>query len=164
MVHASIVSRILIWYQQAAGWTGSSSWGPRPHIEVASPKSSAESSLSSPLSPCRTSSNLSTTEPLSLVQATGFSVEHASVTIGDFNIEDQNMQGAFRNQLVLSELKKTANLIEIFISITPASGESSVGGLSGLYQSLGMWLQGEYSSTVSILRSRLKVLNEKLGS
>jgi Aflatoxin regulatory protein/Fungal Zn(2)-Cys(6) binuclear cluster domain len=27
MVHASIVSRILIWYQQAAGWTGSSSGG-----------------------------------------------------------------------------------------------------------------------------------------
>lgn len=162
MVHASIISRILIWYQQAAGWTGSSSWGPRPPVLVNSSKSSSESSLLSPRSPRRTSPERSTTDTFSLAQATGFSVEHASVMIGDFSIEDQNVQGAFRNQLVLSELKKTANLITIFISITPDPDEVSLGGLTGLYQNLGIWLQGEYSRTVSILKSRLKVLNENL--
>ena len=164
MVHASIVSRILIWYQQAAGWTGSSSWGPRPPTLINSSKASSISSSSSPALSPRIESDMNTRSSPSLVQATGFAVEHVPVTMGAFNVEDQNVQGAFRNQLVLSELKKTASLIEIFISITPDPGESSVLGLAGLYSHLGIWLQGEYSRTADILKSRLKILNKNLES
>ncbi|TAQ86952.1 hypothetical protein B7494_g4724 [Chlorociboria aeruginascens] len=113
MVHASIVSRILIWYQQAAGWTD------RAHS-------------SSPIA------GTNTTSSSSLTQATGFAVQQVPVSIGTFSIEDQNIQAAFRNQLVLSELKKMASLIDIFIS--QDSSESSANGVGGLYSHLGTWL------------------------
>lgn len=153
MVHASIVSRILIWYQQAAGWTGSSSWGPAP-------ASSAETSNSPPPSRQPSSAMVTgadtTTEP-SLVQATGFDVQHVPISMGAFSIENQNVQGAFRNQLVLSELKETANLIDIFMS--QESDESSA-----LYLHLGTWLRAEHSKTVNILRGRLRTLSASLNS
>jgi hypothetical protein len=160
MVHASIVSRILIWYQQAAGWTGSSSWGPRPSASTDSSTSCRLSSSSSPRLPSRVVASTSTTSSPSLVQATGFAVEHVPVSIGAFRIEDQNVQAAFRNQLVLSELKRSADLIELFKS--QDSDESSTSGLTGLHSHLGTWLQSEHSKTVRILRSRLRTLNENL--
>jgi hypothetical protein len=157
MVHASIVSRLLIWYQQAAGWTGSSSWGARPST-IAEPSCRVSSSAS----PMQQDTGTSTTISPSLVQATGFAVEHVPVSMGSFSIEDQNVQAVFRNQLVLCELKKTAKLIDIFIS--QDSGESTASGLAGLYSHLGAWLRSEHSRTVRILRSRLSALNEKLES
>lgn len=164
MVHASIVSRMLIWYQQAAGWTGSSSWGCRPSALANSSTSCRVPSTSSPRSPSRIVAGTSTTSSPSLVQATGFAVEHVPVSIGAFNIEDQNVQAAFRNQLVLSELKKAADLIEIFKNISQDSDESSPSGSTGLYSHLGAWLQSEHSRTVKILRSKLRTLNETLES
>ena len=165
MVHASIISRILIWYQQAAGWTRSSSWGPRPSTLADSSTSchvlSSPSSSPSP-PPSGTAAGTSTTSLPSLVQTTGFAVEHVPVSVGTFSIEDQNMQAAFRNQLILSELKKTGSLIDIFIS--QDSGESSTNSVTSLYSHLGAWLRSEHSRTVRILRSRLSALNKNLDS
>lgn len=165
MVHASIISRILIWYQQAAGWTGSSSWGPRPSA-LADSSTCCRVSSSSPSSPLPPSpsgtAGTSTASPPSLAQATGFIVEHVPVSMGTFSIEDQDLQATFRNQLVLSELKKTANLIDMFTS--QGLGESSASGMAGLYTHLGAWLRSEHSRTVRILRSGLGVLNEGLES
>lgn len=146
MVHASIVSRILIWYQQAAGWTGSSSWGPPPASMVNSslpPSDTGESSVPS------------------LVKATGFSVDNVPIAIGTFNIEDENMEAVFRNQLVLCELGRTAELIDMFPS--QDSGESLAAScVSGLYSSLAVWLRSEHLRTVEILKSRLGLLSKKI--
>jgi hypothetical protein len=84
-------------------------------------------------------------------------VEHVPISIGAFSIEDEHVQAAFRNQLVLSELKKMAELIKLFMS--QDSDESSAGSL---YSHLGMWLQSEHSKTVKILRARLRTLNEDM--
>lgn len=158
MVHASIVSRILIWYQQAAGWTGS-------NPERARPSAMANSPTSRPVSPSShlpMAAGTSTTKPSSLVQSTGFSVEHVPVSIGTFSIEDQKVQAAFRCQLILSELKKTANLIDMFTS-QDLCDSTSTGG-AGLHSHLGRWLRSEYSRTVRILKSELSALNEDLES
>jgi hypothetical protein len=82
--------------------------------------------------------------------------------MGTFNIEDQNVLAVFRNQLILSELKKTANLIDLFTS--QDSYESSANGVTSLYSALGAWLRSELSRTVQMLKSRLSALNEDLGS
>lgn len=159
MVHASTISRVLIWYQQAIGWTGNNnSWGPRPSTSV-NPSISSSSSLT-PHSPSRSVSPIDTTP--SLVQATGFAVEHVPVSMGVFSIEDETMQTVFKNHLILSELKKMAGLIELFKS--QDSGDSPAGGLTCLYSHLGVWLQSEHSRTVKILKSSLKSLNENLES
>jgi hypothetical protein len=160
MVHASIVSRILIWYQQAAGWTGSSSAGALPYALAASSPSGSVSSSSSP--PSRSTANADTAISPMLAQSTGFAVAQVPVSMGTFNIEDQNLQAAIRSQLVLSELKKTATLIDLFTS--QGSGESSDYGVTGLYSYLGVWLQSEHSRTVRILRARLSALNKTLES
>lgn len=156
MVHASIVSRILIWYQQAAGWTGCSSWGPPSMSRTAS----SSSSISPP--PSETAAETSPNSQPSLVQATGFSVEHVPVSVGTFGIEDHNVQAVFRNQVVLSELKKTAHLIDMFTS--PDLGDSPASGVADLYSYLGAWLRSEHSRTVKILISRLGALNKNLVS
>lgn len=161
MVHASIVSRILIWYQQAAGWTGSSSGKPRSSALADSPTSRPASSSSRPPPPAMTAASTSASPP-SLVQATGFSVEHVPVSIGTFTIEDQKVQAVFRNQLVLSELKKTAKLIDLFTS--QDLSESSSSGVAGLYSHLGTWLRSEHSKTVRILKYELSSLKEDLDS
>ncbi|KAK3317008.1 hypothetical protein B0H66DRAFT_562623 [Apodospora peruviana] len=145
-VHASIVSRILIWYQQTAGWTGSSSWGPQPPSQSATHSAAADSKPS-------------------LVQATGFSVEHVPVSVGTFNVEDQNIQAAFRVQLVLCELKKMAGLIDMFFTQDQDSGPEGVygrGGVASLYAHLGTWLRNEHGRTVRILKVRLRAFNENL--
>jgi hypothetical protein len=72
------------------------------------------------------------------------------------------VQAAVRNQLVLSELKKTADLIDLFAS--QDLSESSANGLASLYSHLGAWLRGEHSRTVSVLRTRLRAMNENLDS
>jgi len=148
MVHASIVSRILIWYQQAAGWTGSSAWRTRPSESASSDSEFfAESASKSPSAPCDTAS-------VSLAKATGFAVDHVPLSLGIFMIEDENVQAAFRNQLVLSELKRAAGLIDLFIA------QDSTHDVGGLYRHLGTWLKTEHERTVEILNQRLRTLNE----
>ncbi len=160
MVHASIISRILIWYQQAAGWSGSNSEGLPLYALAASSPSGSASSSSSP--PSGATADTDTANSPMLVQSTGFAVAQVPVSMGTFNIEDRNLQAAIRNQLVLSELKKTANLIDRFTSQN--YGESSDHGVTSLYSHLGVWLQSEHSKTVRILSARLSALNKTLES
>lgn len=157
MVHASIVSRILIWYQQAAGWTENNSWGPGTSA-LADSSTSHSSSSSSP----GTAAGIGATSQPTFPQSTGFAVTDVPLSVGTFSIEDQSLQAAFRNQLVLSELKKAANLIDLFTS--QDSGESCASGVAGLCSYLGAWLRSEHSKIVRILRSRLSALNEDLDS
>ncbi|KAK1752907.1 hypothetical protein QBC47DRAFT_49479 [Echria macrotheca] len=133
MVHASIISRILIWYQQAAGWP-----------------------TSSPSPPQTPSTEDAASDGGSVVRATGFAVESAPVLVGTFDVQDQTVQNCIRVQLVLSELKKVLELINAFSS----SGDSAEVG--GLYSHLGNWLLGEQQRTVRILKARLSVLNRDL--
>lgn len=143
MVHASTISRILIWYQQAAGWNGGGSAGTLP----SSSDSSSSSDSGSEKSPMQ-------------VPPTGFAVAQVPLSMGTFRIEDENLQAVIRNQLVLSELKKAAKLIECFIC--QDFSETSGCGVTGLYSHLGVWLQGEHSKTVKMLRDRISDLNEAL--
>jgi len=159
MVHASIFSRILIWYQQAAGWTGCASWGSRRPPSPADDRSSASSSPSDVRA-----GEMSSSSPVStLAQSTGFAVEEVPLWFGTFSVEDQNMQALFRNQLVLSELKKMSGLIDMFSAQTTGESHSAI-GLAGLYLHVGDWLRDEHSRTVKILKSRLNALNEALVS
>lgn len=150
MVHASIVSRILIWYQQAAGSSSGSTI------------SSLLSSCSLPLPPSMAATDEGTTSIPSLAQVTGFSVEHVPVSVGTFSIGDEKMQAVFRSQLVLSEVKKMTVLIDMFTS--KDLGESSPSGVAGLYAHLGSWLRSEHSKTVGMLKFELSALKKDLES
>lgn len=150
MVHASILSRILIWYQQAAGWAD--------NVRLVASNSSTSSSPEAGSD--EIAAGAGTTSSPSLGQTTGFTVVHVPVSVGSFSIGDRTVQAALRNQLVLSELKMIAELINTF------SKQDSAGplgtGVAGLYSHLGTWLRSEHSRTIGILRSRLKALTEIL--
>lgn len=153
MVHAAIVSRILIWYQQAAGWAGSSAWGPAP---CGRGKESSTGGLASPMAAGPAADDAVAAPEATLVQATGFTVDYMPISAGSFNIEDGNLQAAFRNQLVLNELKKLASVIDMFALTKP--GESGAAEVTSLYVQLGGWLRVEYRKTVDRLKSRLNDL------
>ena len=155
MVHASIISRILIWYQQAAG---SGSCEPRFSALATSSLSGGVSSSS----PSRSEAtvDVDTSRVPTLVQSTGFTVAKVPISTGTFIIEDENVQNLFRNQLVLSEVKKAANVIDLFTSHD--SGECSANGVASLYSHLGTWLRSEHLRIVGMLRARLSALNQTL--
>jgi hypothetical protein len=132
MVHASILSRMLIWYQQAA-------------LPKDLPPN--DSSLTSELPEASTGSS---------PQITGFIVEHVPVSVGTFNVEDQNMQAAFRYRMILKEVKKTKRLIQLLGSLDSE--------LTAVGVALGAWLQSEYSHTVAIIASRLHSLEQSSTS
>jgi hypothetical protein len=80
--------------------------------------------------------------------------------MGAFNIEDENVQDTFSYQLVLSELKKAASVIDLFTC--HGSGECSTNGVANLYSHLGTWLRSEHLRIVRMLRARLSALNQTL--
>jgi hypothetical protein len=163
MVHASIISRILIWYLQAAGWSSNSTRSTWTATSASADSSTSRNmSPSSPL-PAMAATGTGATSLPTLTQSTGFAVAQVPVTVGTFSVEDQNLQAAFRDQFVLSELKKAASLIDLFSS--QDSAESGVSGVASLCSYLGAWLRSEHSKIVRILRSRVEsALDEDLGS
>ncbi|KAI1470001.1 uncharacterized protein F4812DRAFT_421167 [Daldinia caldariorum] len=150
MVHASIISRILIWYQQAAGWPCSTSLETSPADVLDNNGGAISSSASSPSEPNEATGTGSSKLRI-LPRTTGFVVTGVPATLGTFSIEDGKMQAVIRNHLVLSELSRMSTLIDLFSS--HFSGELSVAGTSGLYTYIAAWLRNEYDNTIRDLKA-----------
>ncbi|KIV87261.1 hypothetical protein PV11_02816 [Exophiala sideris] len=143
MVHAAIISRILIWYQQAAGWTCSS---PEPRL-VGALDNTGHIYGSTSASPSSDGiADIRTPTLHTLPKTTGFVVADVPAALGTFSIEDRKMQTAIRKHLVLTELNKMSSLIDLFGS--HFSDESSVTGVASLCSYTAAWLQNEYSRTM----------------
>ncbi|KAI0405959.1 hypothetical protein F4802DRAFT_596629 [Xylaria palmicola] len=168
MLYSSIVSRMLLWYRQAA-WTATT---------VGAPSLSSIPSV------------LAAQEPMSVFsdgimpkagaaetpddKSSGVSVLAMPVMVGDFQTDDRNLQTAITNCLLLSELRKVGGLIDTFISIgqsdLQATGDAcpmgeELGGCQGdaaLFASLGAWLRTEHGHISKRARSGLSVLHENI--
>ncbi|KAI1651853.1 uncharacterized protein F4817DRAFT_83619 [Daldinia loculata] len=156
MVHASIISRILIWYQQAAGWPCSISSEPSS-ADMLHTTDAISSSTSSSSGPDEAAGARSPNLRI-LPRTTGFVVTDVPATLGTFSIEDQKMQASIRNHLVLSELSNMSTLIDLFSS--HFSDESSVAGAGSLYTYIAAWLRNEYDKTIRDLRAERIALND----
>ncbi|KAK0631164.1 hypothetical protein B0T17DRAFT_507579 [Bombardia bombarda] len=146
MIHASIISRILMWYQQAAGWARC-----RDIAHDISPESSPSPS---PMPDPRTGTEM---HSRTLSQTTGFVVSDVPASLGTFGIEDQKMQAAIRNHLVLHELKNMACLIDLFSSHLTTDSEHCFSGshsMVNLHVSTTTWLRHEYHSTIDLLKAK----------
>ncbi|OCK73541.1 hypothetical protein K432DRAFT_364753 [Lepidopterella palustris CBS 459.81] len=162
LLHASIISRVLIWYQQAAGCTQSAPWSP---TAITLDTASHQVSLTgfSPGSGSGSGGGFSTWSSTAastfntggakntptLTQSPGLAVAPAKIAIGTFNVDDLRMQTALEIQLLLGEVRRASRLIDQFTS----------GGGNSLYQSLDSWLRGEHSRIANIMRSKLRELN-----
>lgn len=187
LLFASIISRILVWYQQA---TGS---GPAPglHSQSTSLSSSSSWALDTPtewptvLSP-RFDSGSGRRSSVGTWSSMGASTIESSVyassgtkgistsaptnmTIGTFSVDDQGVQTALELQLLLGEMRRVGILIDQFTSRESekylhslrAHGGSTHGSLDNLYQSLDQWLRGEHSRITYGMKSKLRELNTR---
>jgi hypothetical protein len=140
MLYSSITSKMLTWYQIAAGIS------PTSHSPITAPPSTPA------LSDCSTSSPffsplVSPSSPNAL-----FSIRPAPLKIGAFEFDAAD-QEALRRQVVLRELKKCGALVEALANWRRKSVEGALDGEQAefLYDVLGAWLKSALYKTVQEL-------------
>jgi len=176
LLYASIISRVLFWYQQAAGCTPSASWNPAAitldtashHVSLteSSPSSGSGSGGGSSTWSSKVASTFGTggaTNTPTLTRSTGLAVTPATMAIGTFNVDDLRVQTALKIQLLSGEMRRAGRLIDQFASHNSGgqslADEYNFSGVNSLYQSLSSWLRGEHSRIANMMRSNLRELN-----
>ncbi|KAJ0110258.1 hypothetical protein J7T55_000691 [Diaporthe amygdali] len=153
MLYASITSKILMWYQLAAGCARpntatTATWDSLPPL--GSQTTPPLSASSSPSATC-----VSPASPVAAAAAAaqkGFVVTPMQFSAGAFSVDDEAAQEALRRQLLLSELKKAGNLIDLLC--LQGRGETAAPGeVNDIYSALGTWLKCELNRTVGSLQS-----------
>ncbi|KAL9004621.1 MAG: hypothetical protein Q9188_002563 [Gyalolechia gomerana] len=182
ILHASIISQILTWYQQAAGCTQTASctkpaslWhNPTDTRSDVCPTSLTDSSPSSASGSGAGPSPWSSTAASTLSTGGGRNtptlphfpapVAPAKMAIGTFDIDDTRVQTALKIQLLSGEMRRAGRLIEQF-SLRNADGQCTTGeharfgGVHGLYRSLDAWLRGEHTRIAGMMKEKLRELN-----
>lgn len=129
MLYSSITSKILNWYQIAAGVSPAAAPLDAPALSNSSPTSS--SVYSSPLStPCSEQST--------------FSIQMQPLKFGGYQF-DEATQERLRRQVVLKELKKCGQLVDALANWR-GNGQSEQAEF--LYDVLGAWLKSELHKTL----------------
>ncbi|KAF7551410.1 hypothetical protein G7Z17_g5014 [Cylindrodendrum hubeiense] len=143
-LYASIISRVLLWYQQAAGYTQNASWG---HA----------------IPDCSLGMGGAKGADAGAQYTTGLAVAPAKMAIGTFNVDDLRIQTALKIQLLSGEMGRAGRLIDQFNSLNAGgqcrTDESNFGSIDRLYQSLHSWLRGEHSRIANMMRLKLRELN-----
>ncbi|KAL8901600.1 MAG: hypothetical protein Q9207_005127 [Kuettlingeria erythrocarpa] len=187
MLYASIISHILIGYQQAAACTESpAAWNPADTtmgdpspapqhnlstLHSSTPSSSSTSWPSSAWSSTAgssvsgvggggmESSPMSITSPPEPVVAAA----SAKMVIGSFDIDDLRVQTALKIQLLSGEVKRVGRLIDHFalhnLDGQCMTDEYTFSGVHGLHQSLGAWLRSEHSRIANMMKAKLREYN-----
>lgn len=159
LLYASIISRVMIWYQQAAGCTQRASWSPDTvTADTALCHASPFGPIAGSLSPWASTTGDASSP--SLTGATALDVAPTRMAMGSFVIDDQEVQTALRIQLLLGEIRRTGNLIDLFTSRSSSGvDEFTFSGVDSLYKILSSWLRREHSRVTDIIRSRLKEIS-----
>lgn len=172
MLYASITSKILMWYQLAAGCStrpAAASWDyfsaslggggfglqqtqPTPPLSASSSPSLAfvQPPTSSGAAAHANTSSSSSSSPV-ITQTNQFVVTPMQFSVGAFSVDDESAQEALRRQLLLSELKKAGNLIDL-LSVQ-GRDELATGEVNDIYSALGTWLKCELNRTIAFLKS-----------
>ena len=165
LLYASIISLVLIWYQEAAGCTQRASLRPAPAVmdpvtRHVPPYGSTSGSPPSWSNATVSTVNAGGTSKPTLTRATVLTVAPTQIEMGSFSIDDQQAQTVLRIQLLLGEIRKTDSLISLFTSRSSNGvNEFIFSSVDTMYRSLALWLRREHSRIVDIVRSRLKEIS-----
>lgn len=148
MLYASIVSKVLMWYQLAAGCTKptATSWDYFAALSTSNQPTPPLSASSSP-----SMAFVQPGSPISGPPSNQCIVTPMQFSVGAFSVDDESAQEALRKQLLLSELKKAGNLIDL-LSIQ-GRDELATGEVNDVYSALGTWLRCELNRTIASLKS-----------
>lgn len=166
LLYASIISRVLILYQEAAGCTTHKDFYKHAShaVDTALCSLPLRSGFVSPSPWPGTACSTLNTGNLNLSTMTGstaVAVAPTQMAIGSFSIDDQQVQAALRIQLLLCEIRRTGSLIDLLTSRNPSDvDEFNFGDVDNLYKSLTLWLRREHSRITNIMRSRLKDITQ----
>ena len=181
LLHVSIIARVMVWYQQAAGCIQSPTWGPpvapdlnslsQPMSFSGGPSSSRSGSASSfsPWSSAAASQFSAATSQFSTANTTpaGLGVRPSKMVVGTFDVDDLHGQTALQIQLLLGEMRRAGQLIDQFTTLHGSSGQSLPnefnlgGGVNNLFQTLDSWLRNEHSRIANLMRSKRTKLDTK---
>jgi hypothetical protein len=131
MLYSSITSKLLTWYQIAAGVNVTASARVLPPLSSGS-MSPASSGFSSPLSTSSSETEMA------------FNIALQPLQFGVYQFDEAEQQ-RLRRQVVLRELKNCGLLVEALASW---SGDGAAGQGEFLYDVLGAWLKSELFKTV----------------
>ncbi|KXG47309.1 Aflatoxin biosynthesis regulatory protein [Penicillium griseofulvum] len=143
LLYASIISRILAWYEQAACCT-------QP-----SPLSSLASTTAGSILTSSDSSRGASSPPM---QPPEVSVAPSRMMIGTFNVDDPRLQTMMNIHLLSGEMKRVKDVIDQFGSQTGCSTPAT-GQIGGLCLSLNSWLKQDYSRILHMMQAELRELS-----
>lgn len=171
LLYASIISQVLLRYQQASNCTQGASWTPidmsldLPSHNMSMIGSSPSSNSGSSGGSSNWSSTAARSTPTS-TQSPGVEAGPGKMTIGTFNVDDLSVQTALKIQLLLGEMRRAGGLIDQFAShnssdrtFTDEYTFSGVNSLNALNRNLDSWLRGEHTRIANMMRSKLGELN-----
>ena len=171
LLYASIISQVLLRYQQASDCTENASWTPTamslnlPSHNMPLTGSPPSSDSGSGGGSATWSSTAARSTPTS-THSPGLDGTPAKMTIGTFNVDDLRVQTAMKIQLLLGEMRRAGGLIDQFTSqnssdrcFTDDYTFGGVNSLNGLYRHLDSWLRGEHTRIANMMRSKLGELN-----
>jgi hypothetical protein len=167
LLYASIISRMQIWYLQAAECTQGAPWNSAPVLAdgLLGNVSPSASIPESPLPWSSSTASTVTTSGAGMSPTTGsttLAVAPTQMAMGSFNIDDQQVQTALRIQLLLGEIRRAATLIDLFSSRSSSDiDEFTFSGTDSLYKSLSSWLKREHARIVGIMKSKLKEVDDE---
>ncbi|OQE10413.1 hypothetical protein PENVUL_c004G08202 [Penicillium vulpinum] len=142
LLYASIISRILGWYEQAACCT--------QLFSLSSFPSAAGSTLAS------SDSGRGTSSPP--MQPPEVSVAPSRMMIGKFSVDDPRLQTMINIHLLSGEMKRVKDVIDQIASQTGCSNPAT-GQVGGLYLSLNLWLKQDYLRILHMMQSELNELS-----
>ncbi|KAH8698981.1 hypothetical protein BGW36DRAFT_358488 [Talaromyces proteolyticus] len=152
VLYASIISQVLNLYYEAADCATQKSLSPmtgRPR-SISGSSSPWSNQGAGPVNSGDFNAQL-------MARAAALAIAPTQMTVGSFDIDDQQVQTALRIQLLLGEITKIGFLIDLFTSESSSGlDEYNFGRVDGLHKSLSSWLRQEHLRVSDIMRSRLK--------
>ncbi|CAI6316817.1 unnamed protein product [Periconia digitata] len=171
MLQASLVSRVLFFYREAAGFavkemdragarndnekTGRKNDTTPPSSTSSSPPPGSTTPTASPPTTITTSTPPSPQPLPKTYSQSCFTITDPPFRIGTFDIEHPGIQFAFRNQLIASEVRKVLPIVSGFAALGKEdSMDKVVDGADhrAMFSSVGSWLESEYRRTVEVFR------------
>ncbi|RMD42406.1 hypothetical protein DV735_g2698, partial [Chaetothyriales sp. CBS 134920] len=165
LLYISAFTRVLMWYRQAAAHSIGNTTQPCGS-GADTPVSTAASDAWQP----RHDSTASAHGPPPVsVCAKPQSQQHvfgpSQMAMGSITISDQRIKKVLELQLLSSEMRKAARVIDLFALLgsgghnSVAQGPDSLGGIDNLYVSLSSWLRGEHIKAAHVINSELASLS-----
>jgi hypothetical protein len=149
MLYATIIARVLLWYQDAAGLGNlfkSRNCDPSNADPTAGgitpPSDTSRGPMANPTSKC-------------------FTIQAQSFSVGDYNVDEPCMQLVFRIQLLFHEVRKAGVVIDELLAL--AADDRVAVGDQAMYSALGVWLKSEHEKTLKFFQDAIRRMNKKMG-